>query len=91
MLSQIFFLLALLPIFQNGKLVYEDPNLNEKQKYCQEEFETLYPETTRIDRPHEYYVDLSEKLRNLKQELISFHQQEVEEKGKEYVKCAKKN
>lgn len=81
----------LLPIFQNGKLVYEDPNLNEKQKYCQEEFETLYPEITRIDRPHEYYVDLSEKLRNLKQELISFHQQEVEEKGKEYVKCAKKN
>ena len=81
----------LVPIFLNGQLVYEDPNLEEKQKYCQEEFATLYPEITRIDRPHEYYVDLSDKLRNLKQELISFHQQEVEEKGKEYIKCAKKN
>lgn len=81
----------LVPIFQNGQLVYEDPSLQNKQKYCQEEFETLYPEITRIDRPHEYYVDLSNKLRNLKQELISFHQQEVEEKGKEYVKCAKRS
>lgn len=81
----------LIPIFKNGDLVYQDPSLQEKREYCEKEFETLYPEITRIDRPHEYYVDLSDKLRNLKQELISFHQQEVEEKGKEYVKCVKKN
>lgn len=81
----------LIPIFKNGDLVYQDPSLQEKKEYCEKEFETLYPEITRIDRPHEYYVDLSDKLRNLKQELISFHQQEVEEKGKEYVKCVKKN
>ena len=80
----------LVPIYQNGELVYQDPTLNEKQAYCSEEFATLYPEVTRIDRPHEYYVDLSDKLRNLKQELIEFHQNETEEKRKEYVKCVKK-
>ena len=69
----------LIPIFQNGKLVYQDPSLQEKQKYCQEEFQTLYPEITRIDRPHEYYVDLSDNLRNLKQQLINFYQNKAKE------------
>ena len=81
----------LVPIFKNGELVYQDPSLQEKQEYCEKEFETLYPEVTRIDKPHEYYVDLSDKLRALKQELIEFHQNEIAEKGREYVKCAKKN
>lgn len=69
----------LIPIFQNGKLVYQEPSLQEKQKYCQEEFQTLYPEITRIDRPHEYYVDLSDNLRNLKQQLINFYQNKAKE------------
>lgn len=69
----------LIPIFQNGKLVYQEPSLQEKQKYCQEEFETLYPEITRIDRPHEYYVDLSDNLRILKQQLINFYQNKAKE------------
>ena len=81
----------LVPIFKNGELVYQDPSLQEKQEYCEKEFETLYPEVTRIDKPHEYYVDLSEKLRTLKQELIAFHQNEIAEKGKEYAKCAKRS
>ena len=81
----------LVPIFKNGELVYQDPSLQEKQEYCKKEFETLYPEVTRIDKPHEYYVDLSDKLRALKQELIEFHQNEIAEKGREYVKCVKKN
>ena len=81
----------LVPIFKNGELIYQDPSLQEKQEYCEKEFETLYPEVTRIDKPHEYYVDLSDKLRTLKQELIEFHQNEIAEKGREYVKCAKKS
>ena len=84
----------LVPIFENGDLVYDDPDLNEKQKYCSEEFKTLYPEVTRIDKPHEYYVDLSDKLRELKKELIELHQTKVDEKGVQKVKsrgCAKKN
>ncbi len=58
------------PIFRNGKLVYKEPSLKEKQIYCQKEFESLYPEVTRIKKPHGYYVDLSDELRNLKQQLI---------------------
>ena len=64
------------PIFINGELVYNDPTLKEKQKYCEKEFETLYPEITRIKNPHEYYVDLSDKLRELKQNLINAHKNE---------------
>lgn len=78
----------LVPIFQKGELVYQDPTLQEKQTYCEEEYQTLYPEITRIDKPHEYYVDLSDKLRELKQELIRNHQSNPQKK--EYVKCKKK-
>jgi nicotinate phosphoribosyltransferase len=31
---------------------------------------TLYPEVRRIEKPHKYYVDLSEKLLNLKKQMI---------------------
>ena len=81
----------LVPIFKNGKLIYQDKNLKEKQAYCEEEYKTLYEEVTRIDNPHEYYVDLSDKLRELKRELIEFHQNKTRELAKEYVKCVKKN
>lgn len=65
-----------IPIFINGKQVYDLPNIKERQKYCHREFETLYPETTRLNNPHEYYVDLSLKLLNLKKQLIESHRQE---------------
>ena len=61
------------PVFQDGELVYDEPSLQEKQEYCQKEFETFYPEVTRINMPHEYYVDLTDKLRELKSELIALH------------------
>ena len=76
----------LIPVFKDGNLVLSEQSLDEKKAYCESEWQTLYPEVTRIDSPHEYYVDLSDNLRELKQELIRDHQ-----KGKEYVKCAKKN
>ena len=76
----------LIPVFKDGHLVLSEQNLDEKKAYCESEWQTLYPEVTRIDSPHEYYVDLSDNLRELKQELIRNHQ-----KGKEYVKCAKRN
>lgn len=63
----------LVPIYKNGELVYEMPSLNERRDYCEEEFNTLYPEVTRITEPHEYYVDLSNDLRMLKNELIEKH------------------
>ena len=66
----------LVPIYKAGKLVYNNPTLEEKKEYCNKEFNTLYPEIRRIDMPHEYYVDLSDKLRELKRYLIEMHQEE---------------
>ena len=76
----------LVPIFKDGELVYQLPNIRERQKYCKEEFDTLYPEIKRLQNPHEYYVDLTNKLRELKNELIKLHTKKVPEKEKVKVK-----
>ena len=76
----------LVPIFQDGKLVYQTPDIEETKDYCNKEFNTLYEEVKRIDKPHEYYVDLSDKLRELKQELINMHRKQIVEKEKVKVK-----
>ncbi|MCD4827074.1 MAG: nicotinate phosphoribosyltransferase [Acholeplasmataceae bacterium] len=60
----------LIPIFQKGKLVYDIPTLDEIRAYHKKEFESLWPAVIRLENPHEYYVDLSEKLWALKQDLI---------------------
>lgn len=74
------------PIFKNGVLVYKDPSIQDKKKYCENEFKTLYPEVTRIEKPHEYYVDLSEKLRKLKEELIKMQTSKNIENAKVKIK-----
>lgn len=76
----------LVPIFKNGELVYQLPNIRDRQKYCQKEFDTLYPAIKRLENPHEYYVDLTDRLRELKNELIRLHTKKVPEKPKEYVR-----
>lgn len=58
------------PIFINGKLVYNKPTLKEIRKYHKEQMETLWPEVKRLERPHQYYVDHSQKLWDLKRGLI---------------------
>ena len=58
------------PIFVNGKLVYNDPNIKEKQNYCNKEMATLYPEVKRTVMPHEYYVDGTENYVNFKNQVI---------------------
>ena len=72
----------LVPIFKDGQLVYQTPNIEETKAYCNNEFNTLYEEIKRIDNPHEYYVDLSDKLRKLKEELINTHKKQIDEKVK---------
>ncbi len=57
-------------IIEKGKVVYKDPDWKEKQKYCNEQMRTLYPEVKRLENPHGYYVDLSRKLLDLKKKLI---------------------
>ena len=60
----------LVPIFQNGELVYNMPSLPEIQKYCAEQVDTLWDEVQRFDNPHTYYVDLSQKLWDIKYALL---------------------
>ena len=59
------------PIYLNGVQVYQNPSVQERRDYCKKDFKTIYPEIQRLNSPHEYYVDLSIKLLNLKKELIT--------------------
>lgn len=61
----------LVPIFQGGKLVYPKPTLDEIKTYCAAQIETLWPEVLRFDNPHNYYVDLSDKLLKIKLDLLN--------------------
>jgi len=74
------------PIYEDGKLVYEVPSIEEAKDYCTSQFETLYPEIKRLSNPHEYYVDLSLKLLNLKKELIKAYTSKNDEKSFQKVK-----
>ncbi len=58
------------PIFVNGELVYKLPSLAEIREYCQAQVDTLWDEVTRFDNPHAYYVDLSQKLWDIKYSLL---------------------
>ena len=60
----------MVPIFQNGELVYKLPTLKEIKTYCAYQVSTLWPEVKRFDYPHQYYVDLSPKLMELKDSKI---------------------
>lgn len=57
-------------IFKNGKLVYDLPNIEEIQAYCINQVNTLWDEVKRFENPHKYYVDLSEKLWCIKNQLL---------------------
>ena len=58
------------PVFVKGECVYESPNLHEIQKFCKEQIDTLWDEVTRFEHPHEYYVDLSQNLWDMKHALL---------------------
>ena len=60
----------MVPVYQGGKLVYERPTLEEIKKYCAEQVDTLWDEYKRFENPQTYYVDLSQKLYDIRQELL---------------------
>lgn len=69
----------LVKIFDKGNLVYKSPDVMEIRKIVQEETEKLWPEVLRFENPHNYYVDLSRKLWDLKEELLHKHSSEYVE------------
>jgi nicotinate phosphoribosyltransferase len=60
----------LVPIFLNGELVYTSPDIHQIREYCKSQVDTLWDEVKRFENPHVYYVDLSQKLWDIKQELL---------------------
>ena len=61
------------PIFKEGKCVYECPSIEEIREYCKEQVDTLWDETLRFENPQTYYVDLSQKLWDMKNRLLEEH------------------
>ena len=61
----------LVPIFKDGVCVYESPSLEKIRDYCKEQVMRLWDEVKRFENPHRYYVDLSEKLWNIKNALLN--------------------
>ena len=60
----------LVPIFKGGEKVYDSPSLPEIKAYCQNEIDHLWDEIKRFENPHDYYVDLSQRLWDIKRILL---------------------
>ena len=58
-------------IFKDGELVYKAPELKEIASYAKEQLETIWEEVKRLRNPQKYYVDISQKLYDLKQEMLN--------------------
>ena len=57
-------------VIENGELVYELPSLTEIREHCSKELDTLWDEVKRFSNPHRYYVDFSQRLWDVKKDLI---------------------
>lgn len=60
----------LAPIFLGGRRVYDSPPIAEMRAYCAGQIDLLWDEVKRFENPHNYYVDLSQKLWDIKQSLL---------------------
>lgn len=58
------------PIFKQGELVYDLPDIEEIRAYCAKQIERQWDEVKRFENPHNYYVDLSQKLWDIKADLL---------------------
>ena len=63
----------LVPIFKDGKKVYDSPSLPEIKAYCENEIAHLWDEIKRFENPHDYYVDLSHRLWDIKRILLDMN------------------
>lgn len=60
----------LVKIFDKGELIYKCPTIEEIRAYCTKEIDTLWESVKRFENPHNYYVDLSPKLWQIKNDLL---------------------
>jgi nicotinate phosphoribosyltransferase len=59
----------LVPIFTGGKQVYRSPNIMEIHDYAVKERASIWEESRRLLNPHEFKVDLSDRLYDLKKQI----------------------
>lgn len=64
-------------IFENGELVFDDPDLDTTRAYCEAQMATIYPEVKRTVQPHIYHVSGTEEYVNFKNDLIEEHRKLV--------------
>lgn len=60
----------LVKVFENGKLIYDLPSTKEIRDYCLKQVDRLWEEVKRFENPHNYYVDLTQKLYDLKKDML---------------------
>ena len=60
-------------VFDRGQCVYESPDIEEIKAYAAQQVDTLWDETLRFENPQTYYVDLSQKLWDMKHQLLKEH------------------
>jgi len=60
----------LVDVLQEGEPVYDLPSIEEMREHRQADVERLDPGVKRLVNPHVYHVSLTERLWNLKQELV---------------------
>lgn len=65
-------------IFKDGECIYQTPSMAVLREYCKMEIDGLWDEVKRFENPHTYYVDLSEKLWNLKHGMLEDYQMQRE-------------
>lgn len=58
-------------VVEKGEVIVTSPSVKEIRNYCAEQLDTLWDEVKRFEFPHNYYVDLSQKLWDVKQDLLS--------------------
>lgn len=60
-------------ILEMGKCIYKSPDIKEIRAYCMDQIDKLWDEVLRFENPHIYYVDLSQKLWNVKQNILKMY------------------
>jgi len=58
-------------IYESGKLIYQLPTIEEIKAHCEAEIEGMWDEVKRFNNPHNYYVDLSQKLWDIKHNMLA--------------------
>lgn len=63
----------LVKIFDKGMPIYQSPDVHQIKEYCSEQLDCLWDEVKRFEKPHEYIVDLSQDLWDIKDKLLKRH------------------